>query len=291
MKAKIIILTPVYNDWKNLTKLLAEINDIFKKDIKKKFDLIVVNDCSTENFNHKKLKLATINKLTLISLSTNVGSQRALAIGIQHIQKTYKKNYKTIVIDSDGQDNPKGIKMMIDKSKKKPKFSIVVNRGQRKEPFWFRFFYKTYCILINLFAFKKIKFGNYCLLSSGDINKIYYKTDLHSAFPPTISINIKKILHITLDREKRFTGTSKMDFLGLVFHAFKVFSVFRYRILFSTIVYSFICYFFFNEYKDVNLFYVFSATLFIFNCVNFLISYLSNRLTKNYFKNYKIKNY
>ena len=71
MKAKIIILTPVYNDWKNLTKLLAQIDVIFKKDIKKKFDLIVVNDSSTEKFNHKKLKLATINKLTLISLSRN----------------------------------------------------------------------------------------------------------------------------------------------------------------------------------------------------------------------------
>ena len=34
MKAKIIILTPVYNDWKNLTKLLAQIDVIFKKDIK-----------------------------------------------------------------------------------------------------------------------------------------------------------------------------------------------------------------------------------------------------------------
>ena len=38
MKAKIIILTPVFNDWKNLTKLLAKINIILKKNLDK--DLI-----------------------------------------------------------------------------------------------------------------------------------------------------------------------------------------------------------------------------------------------------------
>ena len=75
MKAKIVILTPVYNDWKNLTKLLTKINNIFKYQIKKKFDLIVVNDCSSKDFSCKKLKLKTVNKLTLISLSKNVGSQ------------------------------------------------------------------------------------------------------------------------------------------------------------------------------------------------------------------------
>ena len=133
MKAKIVILTPVYNDWKNLTKLLTKINNIFKYQIKKKFDLIVVNDCSSKDFGCKKLKLKNVNKLTLISLSKNVGSQRALAIGIKYINKIYKKNYKTIIIDSDGQDNPKAIIEMVKRIKKNPEFSVVANRGQRKE--------------------------------------------------------------------------------------------------------------------------------------------------------------
>ena len=45
MKSNIIILTPVYNDWKNLEKLLKKINKIFLKKLKSKFKLIVVNDC------------------------------------------------------------------------------------------------------------------------------------------------------------------------------------------------------------------------------------------------------
>ena len=61
-----------------------------------------------QNFNYKKFKNGKVDKLTIISLLKNVGSQRALAIGIQHIKKIYKKK-KTIIIDSDGQDNPVGI--------------------------------------------------------------------------------------------------------------------------------------------------------------------------------------
>ena len=48
MKLKFIVLTPVYNDWKNLNKLLIKINNIFFNKIKQKFDLIVVDDFSTE---------------------------------------------------------------------------------------------------------------------------------------------------------------------------------------------------------------------------------------------------
>ena len=272
MKAKIIILTPVYNDWKNLTKLLAKINIIFKNNLKKKFDLVVVNDSSTEKLEIKKLKFKSINRLRLISLVQNVGSQRALAIGIRCINKIYKKNYKVIIIDSDGQDNPAAITKLINYSKKKKKNAIVVNRGQRKESLWFKMFYESYCLLINIFTGKKIRFGNYSLLSSDHIKKIKNCDDLWSAYPPTISNNIKNIHYITMDREKRFSGKSKMNFFGLVFHAFRVFSVLRFKILISSSFYLFLNYIFFFKNNLNILFYFILIILILFNSTNFLIS-------------------
>ena len=44
---KIIILTPVYNDWSSLEKLIFETNNIIKKINNFSFDLIVINDAST----------------------------------------------------------------------------------------------------------------------------------------------------------------------------------------------------------------------------------------------------
>lgn len=280
MKAKIVILTPVYNDWKNLTKLLTKINNIFKYRIKKKFDLIVINDCSSKDFSCKRLKLKNVNKLTLISLSKNVGSQRALAIGIKYINKTYKKNYKTIIIDSDGQDNPEAIIKMMDKVKKDPEYSVVANRGQRKESFWFKFLYEIYCILINCLAVKKIRFGNYSLINSSHMNKIHDNSDLWSAFPPTVSNNIKKISYITVDRDKRFSGKSKMNFFGLLIHASRVFSVLRYRIIASSSFYLLVAYIFLYNNKYELFFYTIFFFIFLFNITNFATT-LSNKINFN----------
>ena len=75
MKEKIILLTPVYNDWKSLAKLLVKINKVFDKKLKSKFELLIINDCSKEKYDFKKYKLKTVKKITILSLKNNVGSQ------------------------------------------------------------------------------------------------------------------------------------------------------------------------------------------------------------------------
>ena len=90
MKSNIIILTPVYNDWNNLEKLLKRLIEFFKK-LKSKFELVIVNDCSQEKYNCKKLKLRMVSKINVISLFKNVGSQRAIAIGIRYLNNVYRK--------------------------------------------------------------------------------------------------------------------------------------------------------------------------------------------------------
>ena len=56
MNEKILILTPVYNDWRSLKKLLFKINQIFKKKLKLKFELLIINDCSTKTYDFKKYR-------------------------------------------------------------------------------------------------------------------------------------------------------------------------------------------------------------------------------------------
>ena len=253
MKAKILILTPVYNDWENLNKLLVKINKIFQNEVKTKFELIVVNDHSSKNYNFKKFKMRMVKKVTILNLFKNEGSQRAIGVGIKYINKNYKKNFKTIIIDSDGQDNPKIISKMLELSMKSPKYSLVIDRGQRKEPLWFKF-YEFYCILIQFFCAKKIRFGNYSLLISKHLKKISLQQELWSAFPPTVLKTIDKLIHLTLDRDKRYSGDSKMNFFGLIFHALKVFSALRYNVLIFSTIYSILFYFLFYESKNLIFF-------------------------------------
>ena len=171
MKAKLIILTPVFNDWKNLDKLLTKINKLFHYKIKQKFDLIIVDDNSTEKIIFLKSKFRKINNVKILKNSSNLGSQRSIAIGLMYIKKIYNKNYNLIVIDSDGQDNPLGITKLIEKFNQN-NCCVVARRGQRKESNWFKFFYEVYCFLILILSLKKIRFGNFSLLSFKDVSKI-----------------------------------------------------------------------------------------------------------------------
>ena len=51
--AKHIIITPCYNDWKSLNKLVSELDKI-KKTFKGTLDIFIINDCSSTKINIKK---------------------------------------------------------------------------------------------------------------------------------------------------------------------------------------------------------------------------------------------
>jgi len=282
MKPKILILTPVFKDWQNLKMLLIKINMIFTKKIKQRFDLLVVDDDSRQKINYKKFKFSKINKLKIIKLSNNLGSQRTIAVGLKFIQKIYIKNYNVIIIDSDGQDNPSGILKLLKKNNI-TKSPLAVRRGQRKEPWWFKIFYELYCLTVFIFSLKKIRHGNYSLLSFSCVNKILKDDGIWNAFPPTLSNNFKNLSFITIDREKRYSGNSKMNFFGLFYHALRVFSVLKFRILIFSIIYLIGLYIFLIE-KYILVFFFLAIFLFLFNFFNFILS-LNNK--RNYLKNYK----
>ena len=279
MKAKFIILTPVYNDWKNLNKLMTKINKLFLYKIKQKFDLIIVDDCSLEKINFKRSQFKTIKNFKVLRNYNNLGSQRAIAIGIKYIKKNYEKDSRVVIIDSDGQDNPFGILELIHKFEQSNS-SVVAKRGQRKEALWFKIFYEIYCVLIYLLTLKKIRHGNFSLIKFSDLEKILKDSNLWSAFPPTLTLNLTKISSITLDRDRRYSGNSKMNFFGLFYHALRVFSVLRFRMLIFSLVYILFFYLFFQ-----NSFMIVIVLFLIFlNMSNFILSLFN---TENFIKNFK----
>ena len=79
-----ILLLPLYNDWKSLQKLLTLINVKLKK-FPKKIEVVVVDDNSTVSpqLNIKKLK--NIKNLKLLKLNKNLGSQKAISIGLSYL--------------------------------------------------------------------------------------------------------------------------------------------------------------------------------------------------------------
>ena len=126
---KIVILIPVFNDFKSASKLIEEI-DINISELKAAFSVIVVNDASTEEKILETKNLNNIKSLKLINMRNNKGHARCIAAGLKHISENEDFDY-VIPMDGDGEDRPEEIKQFIDNLNYHPDKAIVGERIKR----------------------------------------------------------------------------------------------------------------------------------------------------------------
>ena len=123
------IVIPVYNDWKSLNRLLIKINDKIKQVNSVK--ILVVDDFSkTKCFLNKK-KFNKLKEIKILRLNQNLGSQKAIAIGLEYLKKL-NKNFYITVMDGDGEDDPSKIDEMVNTAKKYKNYIIVSCRKKKK---------------------------------------------------------------------------------------------------------------------------------------------------------------
>ena len=81
-----IILTPTFNDWRSLSKLLLEIDKNIR-DIKGNFRVLIINDASTlePKLNLKNIK--RLRKIHIVTLKKNLGSQKSICVGLKYLKK------------------------------------------------------------------------------------------------------------------------------------------------------------------------------------------------------------
>ena len=99
---KIIILTPVYNDWKSVFKLLESIDlQIEKWDAE--VSVMIVNDASTEERPKSETSFKNIKSIRVMNMIKNRGHARCYAAGLKYLNE--KENF-TVEIKSNDGSNP-----------------------------------------------------------------------------------------------------------------------------------------------------------------------------------------
>lgn len=262
MNKKFVIVLPLFNESKLIERLINQIEENIV-DLEPNFTLLFVNDGSTDNsvniIKNHKLKTSKID-LQIIELNTNSGHQNAIREGIIYTNNFLLESTAGIIImDADGEDNPKAIKELI----KIKEFDIVfVSRGKRKEKLSFKLGYFFYKLLFKLITGKTINFGNYSLLSPRVVKSISNKHFFHySAF---LSKQRFEIQTLKYDRLKRIDGESKMGLKNLLFHGLKSFIEYTEEIvyfqmkIFGVLILFLLgtsCYIFYSKYivKDAVL--------------------------------------
>jgi len=234
-----IFLLPLYNDWKSLQRLLKEINFQLKK-LKEKADVFVIDDNSKDKVKINTQKLKNIKKVNVLKLSQNLGSQKAISIGLRYIKNLNLRSIIT-VMDSDGEDDPKKIPEMIGYAKKNKDFVIVSCRSKRNEGFIFNILYKIHKYITYLFTAKLINFGSYSSFNSKNLKKILSNKSSWFAYSSALSRNCK-LIKLFADRKKRFYGKSKLSLTGLFLHSLRVNCVFLLNVMMISFIYLILLY-------------------------------------------------
>jgi len=235
------IVLPTYNDWKSLSILLIQIEK-YLKNTKNIYKILIIDDNSSEKNKYRLNKNKFFKEIKILRLKNNVGSQKAIATGLKFISKYQKKREdKFIIMDSDGEDDPKKIKEIIEFIDKNHKTKIItMNRTIRKESFFFSILYEIHLLLTFFITFKYIRFGNFSFLNKNVINTLIKKKELWLAYSATLNKYFNSKASILAPRQRRISGKSKMSYSSLIMHSLNIQSVYLSNIIFAYFIYSLI---------------------------------------------------
>ena len=269
---KFIILIPVYNDWESLKKLLINIDDSIKDIQNTKFNCIVVNDCSTIKTPEIKIP-PNINSIKIINMSENRGHARCNAFGIKYLSEKSDLEY-LILMDSDGEDRPEEIKLLVNKVLAKPNISVVAKRIKRSEGPLFQSLYYFHKYLTLITTGKLINFGNFSCLTKNDVEILSSKGSLWSSFSGSFKKHIKNYNEINSLRGRRYFGPSQMSLFKLIIHSLSIIAVFKYRAFFTSAI-LFILFQYLALFVNFN-FSFFQVSIVLFNLFLFIVSFREN---------------
>ena len=222
---KIKILIPVYNDWKSVSKLLVEINNLsIGSDFQ--ISVIIVNDASNHDRQEEDKNLDDIFSIKILNMKVNQGHARCIAAGLKYIYEKEDFDY-VIPMDGDGEDRPEEIKdfiKQIEFSNSKP---IVGSRVRRSEGLLFKICYRIHKLITFTFTGQSIKFGNFTCLPKSTVEKMINEKATWNSFSGSLTKVEKDLLSMPSTRGTRYFGPSKMSFYNLIKHSLSIISVFR----------------------------------------------------------------
>ena len=246
------IIVPFYNEQKNISIFHREILKIINKIEKKhKFEIIYIDDGSSDNTKKELLKLKKKNFLFKIIIhKKNYSQSHAIQSGINE-----SKFENVIFLDGDLQNDPRDIKKLINHFKRKKLDMVIGWRKKRKDNFLRTISSVIANKIVNYLTNSKIH-DNGCalkILKKKLLSDMSLWGDFHRLIAARLTELGANIEEIEVNHRKRISGKSKYGFS-------RVFNV-LIDIIFIKLFYN-------NKRKPL---YVFGN----FGLISFLISFCS----------------
>ena len=235
---KLILCIPVYNDWEALEVLIERLDHELAM-LEAIVSILIVDDSSTETVPTEFSKApSNIAKIEVIHLRRNLGHQRAIAMGLAYIYANYECQ-AVLIMDGDGEDDPKDVKTLIDLCRKREFRKIIfAKRSKRNDGIIFKLGYRSYKIVHYLLTGLRVEVGNFSIIPYPLLNRLMGVSEIWNHYAASVFLARLPLETIPIPRGERIAGKSKMNIISLVVHGMSAISVFG-----ETVAVRFLCFF------------------------------------------------
>ncbi len=226
-QGRLIILIPVFNDWHAVALLLAALDHTLSEGALC-VEVLLVNDGSTQlpeagllaqDYQH-------LESVEILHLHRNLGHQRAIAVGLAHVHE-HVPCRAVVVMDGDGEDRPRDVLGLVEEfDRYGERFIVFAERAKRLEKIRFRFCYQCYRLIHWLLTGVRVRVGNFSILPWQAVARLVVVSELWNHYAAAVFRARLPYRTVPLDRGRRLTGESRMNFVALLVHGLSAISVF-----------------------------------------------------------------
>jgi hypothetical protein len=226
---RLLVLMPVYNDWEAIGALIPEIDEEAGR-WAAQVDLLIVDDGSTLVQPRLEPPKHGVNRIDVLRLTSNVGHQRAIAIGLAHATATLEFD-AVLVMDGDGEDRPADVRLLLERFDRLGRRCVVfAERLKRSEGPVFTLFYGLYRLFHRLLTGTPVRVGNFSVIPRALLPGLVVRGSLWSHYAAAVLNARVPIDRVPIARGTRLVGRSRMDFVALVAHGLSAIAVFSDRV-------------------------------------------------------------
>ena len=161
----LVVLMPLRDDWVSAAELIRRLDKAMDPGACT-MEILLVDDGSVQSYNPNEFhgSFSVVRSIRTLRLRRNLGHQRAIAIGLVHIQQTATCD-AVVVMDADGEDTPEGVGQLLRAyAETRGTKAVFAERSRRTETLTFRLFYQIYKILHLWLTGIRVRVGNFSIL-------------------------------------------------------------------------------------------------------------------------------
>jgi polyisoprenyl-phosphate glycosyltransferase len=216
---RLVILMPVFDDFeaanlvcRALDEVLTPLGDVAAR-------VLLLDDGSPRGCTGwAPFAPRSLTRIELLELRRNLGHQRALAVGLCHLDAEAACD-AVLVMDADGEDRPEDVPRLIAELRSRPGTMIFAERRKRLEGTVFRLGYWAYRRLHRLLTGVSVRVGNFSILPAAALHRLVSMSELWNHYAGAAMRSRLPHAALPTDRGSRVLGSSKMGgLIPLVMH-------------------------------------------------------------------------